>query len=93
MNKIPEIITASQAANLIGVSEQRVRTLLRKGSIEGKQAGPFSEEEIARLICEGKVDKTTYVWRPGMPQWARAENVPEVLKIVALTPPPLPTES
>ena len=56
MNKIPEIITASQAANLIGVSEQRVRTLLRKGSIEGKQAGKqwlTTEAAVRQYINQG----------------------------------------
>lgn len=62
-------------------------------AIDGKPVGPFAEEEIARLIGEGKVNKSSHVWRPGMAQWARAENVPEVLKLVALAPPPLPPES
>lgn len=58
-------------------------------AIEGKAAGPFSESELLRLISEGKVTKNSYVWRPGMPQWATAENSPDILKLVALTPPPL----
>ena len=53
-----------------------------------KQAGPFAEEELTRLIADGEVTKATYVWKPGMPKWDLAENVPEVLKLVALCPPP-----
>ena len=53
-----------------------------------KQAGPFSEQEMARLISEGKVVKETYVWMPKLVSWKMAEQVPEVLKLVALTPPP-----
>ncbi len=56
--------------------------------LDGKQAGPFNEQEVARLIAEGKLSKGTYVWRPGMPVWQTAENVPEVLRLVALAPPP-----
>lgn len=56
--------------------------------LDGKPAGPFSEQEMARLIGEGKITKDTYVWRPGSPKWEMAENVPEVLRLVALTPPP-----
>ena len=55
---------------------------------DGKPAGPFSESEIARLITEGKVKKDTYVWRLGMAQWDMVENVTDVLKLVALAPPP-----
>ena len=56
--------------------------------IDGKQQGPFSATEVSRLISDGQVNKLSYVWTPGMAKWEQAENVPEVLKIVALTPPP-----
>lgn len=57
---------------------------------EGKQAGPFSKSEMSRLIEDKKIDKKTYVWKPGMKNWDLAENISEVLALVALTPPPLP---
>jgi hypothetical protein len=60
--------------------------------LDGKPAGPFSEEQISRLITEGKVTKTTYVWKPGMVKWELTENVPDVLKLVALSPPPFNPE-
>ncbi len=56
--------------------------------LDGKPAGPFSEQEISRLISDGKVTKNTHVWRPGQPRWELIENVPDVLKLVALVPPP-----
>ena len=56
--------------------------------IEGNQAGPFSEQELARLISQKKVVKETYIWKPGMSKWEIAEKLPEILKIVALSPPP-----
>ena len=56
--------------------------------IEGKQAGPFSEQELSRLIAEKKVVKETYIWKPGLANWEIAEKLPEVLKLVALAPPP-----
>ena len=55
--------------------------------IEGKQTGPFSEQELSRLISEKKIAKETYIWKPGMPNWNIAEKLPEILKLVALTPP------
>lgn len=60
--------------------------------LDGAAAGPFSVTELSRLIAEKKVCKETYVWKPGMPQWGLAENVEEVLKLVALTPPPVPVD-
>lgn len=59
--------------------------------IDGKQSGPYSLTELSRLIAEKKIVKETYIWKPGMAQWELAENVSEVLRLVAITPPPVPT--
>lgn len=56
--------------------------------IDGKQTGPFSEQELSRLIADRKIVKETYIWKPGLAKWEVAEKLPEVLKIVALSPPP-----
>ena len=61
--------------------------------MDGKSVGPFSLTELSRLISEKKVLKETYVWKPGMQQWELAENISEVLRLVALTPPPIPNEA
>ena len=58
----------------------------------GKSVGPLATSELARLIAEKRVTKETYVWKPGMPDWKLAESVPEVLRLVAITPPPVPRE-
>jgi hypothetical protein len=55
--------------------------------IEGNQAGPFSEQELSRLINEKKIVKETFIWKPGIPNWEIAEKLPEILKLVALAPP------
>lgn len=58
--------------------------------IDNRQSGPFSEQELARLISEKKISKETYIWTPSLPDWKIAQDIPEVLKLVALTPPPPP---
>jgi len=55
---------------------------------DGKPSGPYTETEMSRLIVDGKLKKDSYVWRPGMAVWALVENVADVLKLVALAPPP-----
>jgi hypothetical protein len=60
-------------------------------ALEGRQAGPFSETEIVRLINEKRIGGETLVWRQGMTQWKAARDVPELLRIIALGPPPLGT--
>lgn len=61
--------------------------------VEGKPAGPFTDVEMSRLITEGKIKKDTYVWCVGMANWALAENVPDVLRLVVLAPPPFNPEN
>jgi hypothetical protein len=56
-------------------------------AIEGQRAGPFDEAELRTLIMNGRVTKSTQVWRPGMAQWQAVENTPEVLRLVVLAPP------
>lgn len=58
--------------------------------IEGECKGPYSVTELSRLINDKVIVKETYIWKPGMANWELAENVPEVLRLVALTPPPVP---
>ena len=60
--------------------------------IDNKQSGPYSLTELSRLISEKKIVKETYIWKPGMARWELAENVNEVLQLVAITPPPIPSE-
>ena len=61
-------------------------------AIDGKQAGPFNESEIMQLVSQKKINKDTLAWTPGMSGWQQIENVPAILKLIALAPPPLKTE-
>ena len=58
-------------------------------AINGQQTGPFSEKEMMRLITEHKINKETLAWCPGMPSWQPIEKIPAILRLVALTPPPI----
>ncbi len=58
--------------------------------INGAQCGPYSLSEILRLVMEKKIMKETYIWKPGMSQWDLAENISELLRMVASAPPPIP---
>lgn len=56
--------------------------------IEDKPAGPFTEQQVSDLVRDLKIDKKTFVWKTGLPGWVMAEQMPEILKWIALTPPP-----
>jgi hypothetical protein len=61
-------------------------------AIKNKAIGPINEGEISQLISQKKINKDTLAWMPGMTSWNSIENIPAILKIVALTPPPLPKD-
>lgn len=58
-------------------------------AIEGQQVGPLNDSELSRLISQKQVNKDSLAWMPGMAAWQPIEQIPAILKIVALTPPPL----
>ncbi len=53
-------------------------------SINGSQAGPFSEQEFITLIQKGLVTKDSLVWKPGLSSWLPATQVPEIGKLILL---------
>jgi membrane protease subunit (stomatin/prohibitin family) len=57
---------------------------------EGKQAGPFTLEAMGGYIAKGMVQRDTLVWKSGMAGWERAELLPELGRLLAAAPPPLP---
>ena len=61
-------------------------------ALDGKQAGPFGESELSALITQGKVTKDTLCWLPGLTAWQPVMDTPQVLRLVAITPPPVPTK-
>lgn len=81
---------AMQQMSVPGVShasQSAVPAQIYYAILDGNQAGPFSEGEMTRLIIGKKVNKDTFIWKPGMTDWAKAGTVPDVLRLVALTPP------
>lgn len=82
-------LPSAQATHLTGLHPP-VLPVAFFAVIDARQAGPFNEAEISRLVASGQITKATYIWRVGMLQWELAENVPEFLRIIALAPPPPP---
>jgi hypothetical protein len=60
--------------------------------IDNDQLGPLSEQEVMKLILDGKLKKEDFVWQPGMPNWDLAKKVSEINKLFSLQPPPIPKQ-
>lgn len=61
-------------------------------AIDGKQAGPFTDERLRELIAAGSVRPDTLVWCEGMRDWTKAGEVPGLFPQSA-SPPPMPAEA
>lgn len=46
--------------------------------IKGQQAGPLGRQTIQKKIELGEITARTFFWKPGMPDWRRAHELPEV---------------
>lgn len=57
------------------------------------QLGPLTMPQMEELIVDGVVDRETYVWQTGMPDWLRAGEVPRLVAILQRSQPlsPAPT--
>ncbi len=49
--------------------------------IKGRQTGPLLSRDLASRFKAGEIARRTYVWREGMADWRRAEDVAELLAI------------
>lgn len=59
-------------------------------ALDGNPTGPLSASEVSQLIQDRKINKDTLAWMPGMPTWQTIDKIPAIMRIVALTPPPIP---
>lgn len=55
-----------------------------------QQTGPFELGAVQELIRSGKLTRTTLVWKQGMPQWAAAATLAELVPLLEETPPSMP---
>lgn len=59
-------------------------------AINGQPVGPISESEFTQLVTTKQVTKDTLAWMPGMLAWKPIEQIPSILKVIAVAPPPIP---
>ena len=92
------------AQQMVGMMNQYMQSMYVPGSvqsmpqpmpqtyyvaIDGKQVGPLNDNDVAQFVSQKRIDKNTLGWVPGMLAWKPIEQVPAILKVIALTPPPL----
>ena len=98
----------AMAQQMVQVMNQSIKQMYVPGSIQsmptsqaqpiyvavnGQSVGPLSEREFIRILTEKKITKDTLAWMPGMLGWKPIEQIPNILKIIAMVPPPIPNNS
>lgn len=58
--------------------------------LNGQQLGGQTQNSIAALIRNGFANSDTLVWRPGLENWKKIIDVPELASFIGTTPPPPP---
>jgi hypothetical protein len=57
--------------------------------VNGAQAGPFTLQQLQVMAGSGQLDKTSLVWKAGMPGWLAAETQAELVSLFNKVPPPI----
>ncbi|MFC1611942.1 DUF4339 domain-containing protein, partial [Myxococcota bacterium] len=55
-------------------------------AIADTDVGPLDISEIEARWCDGEIDETTIVWRPGMLDWQVIANIPELGYLISEMP-------
>ncbi|MBQ5874456.1 MAG: DUF4339 domain-containing protein, partial [Alistipes sp.] len=58
--------------------------------INGAQAGPYTHSHIRQMIVAGQLNRTSYIWKQGMPTWDVIGSLPEFADAFGAVPPPIP---
>ena len=58
---------------------------------QGTTDGPYSGTEIARLIIAKNLTVKTPVWQAGSAEWRIAADFPDIVALIALVPPDIPS--
>jgi hypothetical protein len=56
--------------------------------VDGKAAGPYSRDELGRMVADGSVTGDSWLWTPGGPDWQRGRDVSELADLFSAPPPP-----
>jgi hypothetical protein len=59
-------------------------------AVNGHQTGPFSRADVEHQIREGQLLRDSLVWTEGLADWTPAGQVPELLPVFSMVPPPIP---
>ncbi len=57
-------------------------------AVGGKPTGPYSRDDLGRMLSDGTVTGDSWLWTPGGPDWQRGRDVGELADLFSAPPPP-----
>ena len=57
-------------------------------AVDGKATGPYTRDELGRMVADGHVTGDSWLWTPGGPDWQRGRDVSELAELFSAPPPP-----
>jgi len=60
--------------------------------VNGQQAGPFGLNALKQMLAKNEFTTETLVWKEGMANWIKAEEVADLKAVFGSVPPPLPPQ-
>ena len=58
-------------------------------AVNGKKTGPFDTDKLLKMARKGKISRNSLVWKEGMEEWKKANEVEELATIISTIPPDL----
>jgi hypothetical protein len=55
-------------------------------AVNGAKTGPYALDVLKQMAQNGTLTGNTQVWKAGMPEWVKAETVPEIAALLASAP-------
>jgi hypothetical protein len=59
-------------------------------SVSGQQTGPFNLQKLQQLVMNGQLQRNTFIWKQGMPNWEEAGKLIDLQNLFGAVPPPPP---
>ena len=75
-----------------GVTPPPVPTIVYHVAVNGQATGPFDIGTLTQMVNVGSLTKDMFVWKAGMPAWAKADTVEDLKGLFANVMPPIPPQ-
>jgi hypothetical protein len=76
----------------VGTVPPPIPTSAYNVAVNGQATGPFDIYTLQQMAKQGQFLKNSLVWKVGMSEWAKAENVDELKDLFGNVMPPIPSD-